>query len=470
MSFNKILRLINFSLLLFSLYLFNERGENEFINQNTIILGSLLAIQIHTFLVYENRRNVPLLTILCFQLIFYYLMRVISLTFIPFSVVFNRYTITVEDVNFGLFYIILSNLFIFAGIWMALNAKKLRTYGEVLQNKSNVYKILGFFLLVIILGRPNLLGIALLDRLFDFIKLLFLNPSIILFIIIVFFTHNFGRLTIIQRIIFAATFAGYIVYTTLSGSRSAALVVFMYALFATLAGNKKLVFQVKHLLLGLIMVPVMIFVFIFATDLRRYSATTDVSNEQKLEVIKNSLSSNAWIEDEGSFGLIFDRIGFLDYATEIIAHKEQYSSIFNISYYIKSIVDNFLTPGFTVFDTPKVSNALVYKYFNYGVPSLKTVDEYYASDQVTMYGEYFALLGWGSLVAFILTGYFFQSTYLNFKYKTNMELFIKRALLINIFYVLINSFGLDWLLFDSIAFYLTFILFRNMFLSDSQNA
>ncbi|WP_176767716.1 hypothetical protein [Daejeonella rubra] len=343
---------------------------------------------------------------------------------------------------------------------MATNSNRLKPYREVLQHKGNAYKILGFFVLAYLFGKPNLLGIAVLDRLLDFIKLLFFNSSIVLFIVIIFFTHNYNRLTFYQRGFFIAVFIGYIVLTTLSGSRSAALVVIMYVLFASLAGAKQLTFKIRHLLLGLMMIPIVLLVFIFATDLRRYSATTDVSNEQKLEVIKNSVSSTAWLEDDGSIGLIFDRIGFLDYATEIIAHKEQYSSIFNIPYYLKSIVDNFLTPGFTVFDNPKVSNALVYKYFNYGVPSLKTVDEYYASDQLTMYGEYFALFGWGSLLAFFLTGYLFQKTYLKLTYKSSVELFIKRALLLNIFYVLINSFGLDWLLFDSIAMYLTFILFR----------
>ncbi len=465
MSFNTLLRLVNFLFFLFSLYLFDIKGENEFINLNTIILGGLLALQIHFFLIYEKKRNIPLITLLCFQLIFYYLMRVISLTFIPFSVVFKRFTVTVQDVNFGLTYIIISNLFLFAGICIAVNSNRVRLFQEKVQHKGNVYKILGFLVLAYLMGKPNLLGIAFVDRILDFLKLLFLNSSIVLFIVIVFFIHSYNRLTFLQRWLFISFFTGYVVLTTLSGSRSAALVVIMYVLFAALAGTKQLVFKIKHLLLGLMMIPVVVLVFIFATDLRRYSATTDVSNEQKLEVIKNSVSSTAWLENDSSLGLIFDRIGFLDYATEIIAHKEQYSSIFNIPYYLKSIVDNFLTPGFTVFDNPKVSNALVYKYFNYGVPSLKTVDEYYASDQLTMYGEYFALFGWASLLLFGLTGYFFQYYYQSVQYRSAIELYIHKALILNIFYVLINSFGLDWLLFDVMGIYGAAFLFRKVALA-----
>lgn len=465
MSFNKILRLINFLFLLTSFYLFKVNGENEFIDFNTIILGLLLSLQIHFFLVYEKQKKIPLIIVLCFQLIFYYIMRVNSLTFIPFSVVFKRFTITVKDVNFGLFYIILSNLFIFVGIWLASRKNRLQIVQDRGEEKSNIYKILGFLIPAYLLGKPNLFGIIALDKLFDFIKMLFFNPSIVLFVVIVFFIHRYNTLTFFQRWLFFAAFSGYIVLTTLSGSRSAALVVVMYILFASLAVSHNLVFKVRHLLLLLIMVPVVVLVFIFATDLRRYSATTDVSNREKIEVIKNSVSSTEWIENKTSLGIIFDRIGFLDYTVEIIAHKEQYSTVFNASYYFKSIVDNFLTPGFTVFDNPKVSNALVFKYANSGIPSLKTVDEYYASDQLTMYGEFFALLSWGSMVAFFLTGYLFQKIYQNFSYTTNTELIMKRALLLNVFYVLINSFGLDWLIFDAIAMYLTFILCKKFILT-----
>ena len=160
-------------------------------------------------------------------------------------------------------------------------------------------------------------------------------------------------------------------------------------------------------------------------------------------------------------GIIFDRIGFLDYSTEIIAYSNEYSSIFNLPYYLMSTVDNVLSPGFTVFDKPKVANSLTYVYSNRGSPSLKSVNKFYASDQLTIYGEFYALFyGWWSLIVFYIVGYLFNGHYLKIKYSSRLELYFKRSLVILVFYKLYNSFGLDWLVYDIIAITFTYYFFK----------
>ena len=71
---------------------------------------------------------------------------------------------------------------------------------------------------------------------------------------------------------------------------------------------------------------------------------------------------------------IFNRAGFFDYSAEIIAHSDRYKEEFNLATYAKSIIDNLLTPGFDVYDQPKISNALQFIYADLGKPSKERAD------------------------------------------------------------------------------------------------
>ena len=72
-----------------------------------------------------------------------------------------------------------------------------------------------------------------------------------------------------------------------------------------------------------------------------------------------------WVFDY--FTLLTERIGFLDFSLDMIANAASYSTIINLKYYLKSIVDNILTPGFDIYDVPSATHALdfnVWRQFN----------------------------------------------------------------------------------------------------------
>jgi hypothetical protein len=206
---------------------------------------------------------------------------------------------------------------------------------------------------------------------------------------------------------------------------------------------------------GILLIPVSIIVFNFATLIRQTDSQGS-SFKEKIELHKQRQDDNFTPE---KLSLIFYRIGFLDYATEIIVQKKAYKEIFNMKYYGQSVVDNVLSPGFDVFDVPKVANALIFVYNDKGSPSLKAIDDSnYQSDQVTAFGEFFALFGgWFSLIVFFLVGYLFQFL-ISFGTFYDFDFYMKKSFVLYLFYVFINSFGLDWLLFEIIGLCVTYFI------------
>ena len=93
-------------------------------------------------------------------------------------------------------------------------------------------------------------------------------------------------------------------------------------------------------------------------------------------------------------------MAFFDFTSEIIAHQVKYDSIFTIKTYLKSIIDNLLTPGFDLFDQPKIANSLNFIYLGIGNPSKLLLETNYQSDQLGIYGEFFNLFGYFSFILF----------------------------------------------------------------------
>ena len=154
---------------------------------------------------------------------------------------------------------------------------------------------------------------------------------------------------------------------------------------------------------------------------------------------------------------IFSRVGFFDFSAEVIAHEYQYKDIFNSSYYYRSIIDNVFTPGMDVYDTPKVSNALVFKYLNYnnGMPSKIWAANggRHNSDQIGIYGELKALFGWYALIIFLLGAYLIKWIFYNSWFTdNNFEVILKRSLILYFCVRIFNSFGIDWFLIEIISY------------------
>jgi len=471
-SLTKILQIVNFTSLILTWYLFITEGGNEYINLTSVILCTILSIQAYLFLKYADKQNNPLIFILSFQLVIYYVIRICTLLYVPYSMVFLRLNaIDFNDCNYTLIFIILSNIFLFLGIYLANTKEDIissTSLSSSLYMNNNNDKIYGTRLVLIILftyflAFSDFLKFDSIVRLAGFVRSIFLNPYTILLLSIVYFIYYFSVFDFKIKIFTILLIILFIVIVTLNGSRSGVLTIIVFYIIANLAIQKYISFNYIYVvILTFIILPLSLFLFLTSTYIRKVGAD-ELNVKSKIDIVKN-YEVDLSADNRLVFAPVFDRIGFFDYATEIIAHKQQYKEVFNLIFYSKSIIDNSLSPGFDVFDTPKLSNSLMFMYDDtLGSPSKKIVVDEYHSDEFTIYGEYYSLFwGYGSLVMFFITGYLFQKI-LNRKSKlTGVTSAIQKALVLLVFYTLINSFGIDWLIFDLVGIFVCYFLFAKL--------
>jgi hypothetical protein len=461
---NKILQIFNIVILtlLWDAYFKNENGL--YVDFTTILLGTALSLQIGIFLFFEKKKRDPFVLLLCLQMIIYFLLRILTLVYYEFSFVFQRYPFTPENLNNALIFILAANLFLYLGL--TINKLRPNIFNKTLNTRPiNTNLVIVLIAIGYFVAFYQKLGLGFLGGILEVVKSLFINLGTMLFMAIVFILIFKGRIDKKTKNIVLIGIFGLVLLQTLTGSRSAILTVINYLIFALLAIYDHIKVDKKYLVLGGILLPVMIVIFAVTTYLRpRLENRAEIGNET-FQVLKEFDLHEVVVEGSDLvLAEVSDRIGFLDYCAETISNSDKYSSIFNLKYYFESIVDNVLTPGFTVFDTPRVANATNFIYNEKGTPSLARVAEAYQSDEFTMYGEFYALFGgWFSLIPIFFTGYFFKKIYFNVKQNNIYTYYLKRAIILYVFYSLLNSFGLDWMLLDIISIFFTFMIFKSFF-------
>lgn len=457
-SLESILKYINI-LFLFLMYgVYFVHGQNEYINLNTILLSSVLIFQIQFFLSYAARSGKYILSIVSLVLIFFYVLRVITLNYIPFSNVFNRYNYTCSDVNHTILYIVFANLFLFIGVKLV----PYRKFQEIPVQSNTKYQtgnVIILLLFAFFLAFSSYLKNSFLVKISGFITALFFNASYILLacLVYLFYFKNVLSKKVLRFFYFIICI--FVFFSALLGSRQAVLVIGMYLIFVLYSVFGKVRIKIRYLVLILCCLPLAISLFSWATlirqeDMRNGSLQNKLELIEKMDLFSNVNSENVKLV----LAPVFDRIAFLDYATEMITQKQTYSSVINLPYYFKSIVDNVLSPGFNVFNVPKVANSLIFIYDNRGTPSHKLVEAYYQSDQLTMYGEIYCLFGrWFSLIIYIFIGIIF--TRLIHNKASSFPQLLYKCLVLNLFYIWFNSFGIDWLLLDIVSLTVTYYIF-----------
>jgi hypothetical protein len=160
---------------------------------------------------------------------------------------------------------------------------------------------------------------------------------------------------------------------------------------------------------------------------------------------------------------VLSRAGFFDYAAEVIAHREQYRSAINLSSYGKSIVDNILTPGFDVYDQPKISNALHFIYGAMGEPSKERSSEDYQSDQLGVYGEFYDLFGFACLPILCAGAYLLKRSYARLRSANPFGLMMKRVVVLFVFERMVDSYGIDWTMLETIALATAIFIYAQLF-------
>ena len=129
-----------------------------------------------------------------------------------------------------------------------------------------------------------------------------------------------------------------------------------------------------------------------------------------------------------------------------------------------SIIDNALTPGFDVFDVPRVSNVIDNSYNfsdNILLKKSKNSAESYHSDELTFYGESVILCGLSFAFIFIaVIGIVLKKYYAKSEFYLDERRFIFKVIVVYLFEVLLSSFGIDWLVLEIVNMAITYIIFE----------
>lgn len=398
-------------------------GCNEYVSPYAVHLSIVLAAQNFFFLLSARRRPNPFVVITAFYAIFFYELRVVTLLWDPWSIVFVRNSFSAPDLSAGLLYVIFSNLAIFVGVSLAsgpdLSRPPLSGYTDASIRLLPPFLLMGA-------GVMFERGLNLPSILKGYLGILINTEMILLFLLITGILYH-GIMTGAQRLLLFSAVALFVICRTAMGSRSALVTLLVSFLCAWSAVHGRLLFKRKlyYALAGI--APLALGAFLFATYLRA----------PKVPV---------------QFQAVSNRLGFLDMTSEIIASGSAYRSVVNFTHYFRSIVDNGLTPGFNLFDAPKAANSLSLIY--YGIPSmsLKTVALHYQSDMLTVYAEARLLFGpIAGLVAIAVAAFFFRVLYAMPAQDDPVRSAGLRSIVLMLFYTyFLGSFGLDWFIVDLI--------------------
>src|ERR1700734_403714 len=116
-EFNSILMVLNLIVACLIGSAYSLAQNNDFIDQNTILLGLLLSLQTHLALQVERARRDPFVILLALITIFYFSLRLYTLSLYAFSGVFERFSYGPHDSNFALVFILIANTFLYAGFF-----------------------------------------------------------------------------------------------------------------------------------------------------------------------------------------------------------------------------------------------------------------------------------------------------------------------------------------------------------------
>jgi hypothetical protein len=448
--------------------------NNDYIDQNTILLGLLLSLQTHLALQVERARRDPFVILLAFTTIFYFSLRLYTLALYPFSAVFERYSYGPHDSNFALVFIIIANIFLYAGFFCVGFR---RNVVVELQDwrPAAPGRVMALMVISLIYSYFSAIYWTPADapRIVNLIGY-FISPPIILLMGVSYFVLFRKTLSRKAAIAFGTLILLEIVAHTVSGSRSAITTLIQNIMLTFLAISGSIKFRRTYFIVGCALAPIvlalLIGAFTISTFDRVHKEGPSLNVSQSIELASEA-SAQLGPDAEWEIVLppIFARAGFFDFSAEIIAHADVYKDVFSFSTYAKSIIDNLLTPGFDVYDQPKVGNTLEFVYWDMGVPSKVMIEmapeEFYHSDQFGIYGELYALFGYASLPLFFLVAFWFKRFYVRLGSYNPFALAMKRLVVLTVFVAFVDSYGIDWTIIEALPFVVAIYLYKFFFRS-----
>ena len=444
--------------------LFLSNGGNLYTNKFSI--ASLYVLCAHSLAVlhYEKQSCDPFIIILVANLVLFYIARVITLIVEPVSFAMSRYHLDVNSIIFTIFYIVLCNTSIVFGLRFA---EKKNTNDKLLNCETKHHPCIAYIPLCLVFGYYllYLFPINIYSRILQYFSSVIIHRATVFIIITVFLIFCYHKISLFSKIVIICCYTVYFIVVSLLGSRSGILNIFIWVGVSTLAINGRVKINCKFMILIFSAAVLSYFTFSYSTHIQcTWNANRQdpnfrvemLSNMSKKLITFNSVRPSGGL-DKRETRILFNRIGYLDCCADIVANIEKYEHIINLKYYLRSIVDNGLTPGFNIFETPRVANALSFVYYNKKQnPTHEDVLGAYQSDVLTVYGEYCALFGkYLSVLMLFVSAYAIKKVYLSIKSKNTLERNIFKALALYVFYIWINSFGIDWLFFDMLCISIT---------------
>lgn len=465
---NRVIGWINVILAVVTVSVYASIGANAYLDYESIVLSTLLAAQVQGALWMERRRRNPFVLLVCFILVTYYFVRILTLLLVPFSFVLDRFEYLPADSNRALLFMLAANVALFTGLFLRrMPVHDAEAAGRWSARAPGRAVFIVVMAMLVIYTRGALWSADSLPRALYFMLMFFAQAFIFLMSLTYFlvFRTSLSWQVRASLIVLLVVEMGL---HTLAGSRSAIVGVLQNILIVLLAFSGSIRIPRRGLVLGVLAAPFVIVILVGTFVLSTYTRTVTPSGGSAVATALDAVQTageRMTVENvlESGLPVLLSRVGFFDYAAEVMAHREQYSRVVNPGAYVRSITDNLLTPGFDFFDQPKISNSLRFVYEDLGQPSKIVSAEEYQSDQLGLYGELFLLLGWASLPLFFIVGTLSQRIYCAIVDEDPFTRTIKRVIVITLFVELVNSFGMDWVVMDIVPFVVSMYLYRYFF-------
>jgi hypothetical protein len=409
--------------------------------------------------------------LLAFTTTFYYSLRIVTLTVYDYSDVFDRYPYDATDSTFALIVILSANAALYLGLYLAKikapQAVDARDWEAVSSSRIALLLVAAIFF-AYFSGAAAVDPDAAASRLIS-VAGMFLAPNVIVLMSLSYFFLFRRTLSRAFAVTIATLIALEMIVHTLSGSRSAIVGIAQDCILVGLAMAGSIRFRKKSLVVAVALLPLLAGLLVGSFVISTYNRAVRVIGAP-LDVRKafeSAMASADSLSVASSLDLVlppvFSRAGYFDYAAEVIAHRQQYRSVINLSSYGMSIVDNILTPGFDVYDQPKISNALHFIYGETGQPSKARSSEDYQSDQLGVYGEFYDLFGFACLPILAAGAYLLKRSYAKFRSVNPFGLMMKRIVVLFVFEKMLDSYGVDWTMVEAIALVTAIFIYTQIF-------
>jgi hypothetical protein len=442
-SINKATRFLNYALLILLCIIYITVDYSNIYDALTFfLLYTWIFFNIFALKVQRLNGNEPLLLMIMVTSVFY-IMRAISLAYYQTSGVIDFNLITIDQVNVAILYILLTNIAIFLGFICFRRAKKGVNSADIVID----YQELGrhqFILISMAFFSLSISFTSIFNIHFDGITALafrFLanyNPYVLLLSLFFVLSLSCDKCKRISLSLGLMLLFYGVIHST-AGSKSGGFFnIAVYTSLAFIVARDRFHMKNINIILLLLTSSVTMIVFYYYGLIQRTGLPIEHFLSLSLET--------AWF-DKIMYILepIFSRIGYLDHTMRFFINYDLYEQNIDLAYYLKSIVDNVLSPGAVVFDAPFVNYTLKWLDYSGNMPSMELTESEYHSTILTLYSENFLLfMGWLSLIPVFLFSFLFNRFYYLIFFKRDLNIVIYRVFMLFTLFIGFKSFGYDW--------------------------